>query len=72
MNCPFLLVHGEGDQQVPFEDARRAVDACGSAQKELKVFTREEGGYHHCQLDNVSFAIAYMWDWVADVQHPQQ
>jgi len=66
MRCPFLLVHGEGDQQVPFEDARRALDACGSAQKDLKVFTREEGGYHHCQLDNVSIAIAYMWDWVAD------
>ncbi len=67
MKCPFLLVHGEGDQQVPGEDARKAVAACGSAQKELKIFTREEGGYHHCQVDNVSIGTAYMWDWAADV-----
>jgi fermentation-respiration switch protein FrsA (DUF1100 family) len=67
MKCPFLLVHGEGDQQVPTEDAHKAIEACGSSRKELKIFTREEGGYHHCQVDNVSIGTAYMWDWAADV-----
>lgn len=67
MKCPYLLVHGEGDQQAPFEHARKTVDACGSKHKELKIFTREEGGYHHCQVDNVSIGTAYMWDWAADV-----
>jgi alpha-beta hydrolase superfamily lysophospholipase len=66
MKCPYLLVHGEGDQQAPFEHARKIIDAAGSARKELKVFTREEGGYHHCQVDNVSIGTAYMWDWAAD------
>ena len=69
IKCPFLLVHGEGDQQVPGEDAHKAIAACGSKQKELKIFTREEGGYHHCQVDNVSIGTAYMWDWAADVLH---
>ena len=67
MKCPYLLVYGEGDQQCPFEHARKAVDAAGSARKELKIFTREEGGYHHCQVDNVSIGTAYMWDWAAEV-----
>ena len=70
MKCPFLLVHGEGDQQVPFEDAQAAINACGAKDKTLKVFTRAEGGYHHCQLDNVSIATAYMWDWLVDKLQP--
>ena len=41
--------------------------AAGSQRKELKIFTREEGGYHHCQVDNISIGSAFMWDWVADV-----
>jgi pimeloyl-ACP methyl ester carboxylesterase len=65
--CPFLLVHGEGDAQIPLDLARRCFDAVGSKRKELKVFSREEGGYHHCQIDNVSIGTAYMWDWAAEV-----
>jgi pimeloyl-ACP methyl ester carboxylesterase len=67
IRCPFLLVHGEGDAQIPLAVAQRCVDAVGSTRKELKVFTRAEGGYHHCQIDNVSIGTAYMWDWAADV-----
>ena len=67
IRCPFLLVHGEGDRQIPLEVARRCYDAVGSAQKELKIFTRAEGGYQHCQSDNVSIGTAFMWDWIADV-----
>jgi len=55
---------------VPFEDAQAAINACGSKDKTLKVFTRAEGGYHHCQLDNVSIATAYMWDWLVDKLQP--
>ena len=40
------------------------IDKVGSKDKTLKVFTREEGGYHHCQIDNASIGTAYMWDWV--------
>ena len=67
MTCPYLLVYGEGDQQCPLWHAQKMIEAAGSARKELKIFTREEGGYHHCQVDNVSIGTAYMWDWVADV-----
>ena len=62
--CPFLLLHGEGDEQIPLEIAHRVIDKVGSKDKTLKVFTREEGGYHHCQIDNVSIGVSYMWDWI--------
>jgi pimeloyl-ACP methyl ester carboxylesterase len=67
IRCPFLLMHGEGDAQIPLALARRCYEAVGSERKELKVFTRAEGGYHHCQSDNLSIGTAYMWDWAADV-----
>ena len=65
--CPFLLLHGEGDSQIPLATAQRCFDAVGSRRKTLKVFTRDEGGYHHCQVDNMSIAVACMWDWLEDV-----
>lgn len=67
MRCPYLLVYGEGDQQAPLWHAQKMIEACGSSRKEMKTFTRAEGGYHHCQVDNVSIGTAYMWDWAADV-----
>lgn len=67
ITCPLLIVHGENDRQVYLEDAQRAFAAAtGTAVKELKVFTAEEGGDQHCQLDNRSLAIDYICDWIAD------
>lgn len=71
IRCPFLLLHGEGDEQIPLDDAQRCFDAVGSERKTLRVFTREEGGYHHCQTDNLSIGIADMWDWVEDTLKPR-
>ena len=67
IRCPFLLVHGEGDAQIPLALAQKCFAAVGSTRKTLKVFTREEGGYHHCQIDNISIGTAYMWDWLEEV-----
>jgi hypothetical protein len=39
----------------------------GSKQKALKVFSRDEGGFHHCQVDDVTIGVHYMFDWIADV-----
>jgi pimeloyl-ACP methyl ester carboxylesterase len=70
ITCPFLMMHGEGDQQIPLPLAQKCFDAVGSKRKTMKVFTRAEGGYHHCQIDNVSIGIAYMWDWLETVLRP--
>jgi dipeptidyl aminopeptidase/acylaminoacyl peptidase len=70
--CPFLMLHGEGDEQIPLAEAQKCFDAVGSRQKVFKLFTREEGGYHHCQIDNQSICAAYMWDWLEQVLQPRQ
>src|SRR6266436_1378360 len=70
MKCPFLLLHGVGDEQIPLSLAEKCFAAVGSKEKTFKVFEREEGGFHHCQVDNVTIAVHYMWDWIEDVLKP--
>jgi dienelactone hydrolase len=70
MKCPFLLLHGAGDEQIPLSLAEQCFAAVGSKQKTLKVFSREEGGFHHCQVDDVTIGVHFMWDWLADVLKP--
>jgi dipeptidyl aminopeptidase/acylaminoacyl peptidase len=70
MTCPFLLMHGEGDEQISLALAQTCFDAVGSKQKTLKIFTRQEGGFHHCQVDNITIGVHTMWDWLEDVLRP--
>ena len=58
MRCPFLLVHGEDDEQIPLKDAQALYDACGSPDKTFRVFTGEEGGAQHCQRDYLTLGCA--------------
>jgi dienelactone hydrolase len=67
MACPFLLLHGAGDEQIPLELAEKLFEAAGSKQKALKIFSRDEGGFHHCQVDNITIGVHYMFDWIGDV-----
>jgi len=70
MTCPFLLLHGAGDEQIPLSLAEKCFAAVGSKQKTLRVFEREEGGFHHCQVDNVTIGVHAMWDWIEDTLRP--
>lgn len=64
MQCPFLVVHGEDDQQIALADAHSLYEASGSRDKELRIFTIEEGGSQHCQVDNLSIGAAFVHDWI--------
>ena len=66
VTCPFLLCHGEDDQQIPLSDALKLFEAVSSQDKTLRVFTGEEGGAQHCHLDNISVAAPVIFDWIAD------
>lgn len=66
IECPFLLVVGAEDAQVPAEDAHTCFKAVGSKDKTLRIFTAEEGGAQHCQFDRLGLALPYMHDWLAE------
>jgi dienelactone hydrolase len=70
MRCPFLIVHGAEDEQVPLADAQALYDASGSQDKTLRVFTAEEGGAQHCQRDYLTLGVATMWNWFEDKLKP--
>jgi dienelactone hydrolase len=70
MRCPFLIVHGAEDEQVPLSDAQALYDACGSKDKTLRAFTAEEGGSQHCQRDYLTLGVATMWNWFEDKLRP--
>ncbi len=67
---PFLILHGEHDQQVPLADAERALELAGSADKELRVFSEAEGGAEHCMADEPQAAIQLVCDWSAEKLTP--
>jgi fermentation-respiration switch protein FrsA (DUF1100 family) len=67
ITCPFLIVHGENDRQIPLWHAEKAYAAAvNSPDRELKVFQLADGGAEHCGADNGSLIVDYIADWAAE------
>jgi fermentation-respiration switch protein FrsA (DUF1100 family) len=66
IECAVLVVHGENDRIVPLDSARRLFEAVGSKRKTFKIFTAEEGGAEHVQVDNRQVGVDYIADWITD------
>ncbi len=64
--CPTLVMHGENDRIVPVEEARTLYENIGASKKTLKIYTEEDGGAEHCQVDDRPMGIDYMADWIAE------
>jgi dipeptidyl aminopeptidase/acylaminoacyl peptidase len=67
VQCPFLVLHGEHDRVVPVQAARDLYAAIGAPNKTMRIFTMEETGAEHCQVDNRQAGIDYIGDWLAQV-----
>ncbi len=66
MSGQICITHGQDDDIVPVEMAHRLYDACGSKEKELKIFTVEDGGSQHCVFDNLAMCGGWIADWWMD------
>jgi dienelactone hydrolase len=64
ITCPVLVTHGANDRVVPVEAAHK-LHATLTTRKTLKIFTAEEGGAEHCQVDNRPLGISYIADWIS-------
>lgn len=62
---PLLIVHGGEDKGIPLSDAQKAIEAAGSTDKELRVFTGPDGGAEHCNADDPDPARQLIADWFA-------
>lgn len=66
--CPFLILHGENNRQVPVSDAEALHDAAAaSPDRTLRIVRLEEGGAEHCNTNNLTVAGDVMADWAARV-----
>jgi dienelactone hydrolase len=66
IECALLVAHGENDRIVPLDSARRLFEAAGTKNKTFKIFTAEEGGAEHVQVDNRQVGVDYIADWIMD------
>ena len=64
IQCPFLIVHGSEDQQVPPGDAEKMFDAIGSTDKLMMICDGKNAGAAHCQFDNHLPAMLSVADWL--------
>jgi dienelactone hydrolase len=64
IECAFLVLHGENDRIVPLDAAKTLYERVGSKRKQLKIFTAEEGGAEHCQVDHRQLGVDYIGDWL--------
>jgi alpha-beta hydrolase superfamily lysophospholipase len=65
ITCPMLILLGDEDKLVTRQIADQLYSAVGSRDKTLKVFTQEDGGFEHCQVDNRPVGTDYIGDWLA-------
>ncbi|MEZ0114436.1 alpha-beta hydrolase superfamily lysophospholipase [Catenulispora sp. EB89] len=63
---PFLIVHGANDKAIPLSDAQQAIEAAGSADKELVVLDGVNGGAEHCNVDDPDPVRQLIADWFAE------
>jgi alpha-beta hydrolase superfamily lysophospholipase len=63
---PFLITHGANDRVVPVENAQKLYDVVGSRNKFIRIFSAEEGGAEHAQVDNRQVGIDFVADWITE------
>jgi dipeptidyl aminopeptidase/acylaminoacyl peptidase len=64
ITCPTLISHGVGDVVMRVDGAKRLFEEISSKDKLLKLWSGNEGGAVHCNYDNWSVSIPFMFDWL--------
>jgi dienelactone hydrolase len=64
ITCPYLVTHGQNDKIIPLDNAPKLFAEIGSKQKQLRVFTVEEGGAEHAHVDDRQKGVAFAADWL--------
>ncbi len=70
IECPALLLAGEGEAPITLDIARECIEQLPNPQKKLVIFTAEENGEAHCQVNNLPLPNRTMFDWLEEVFRP--
>ncbi|MCO6187583.1 S9 family peptidase [Rhizobium sp. L1K21] len=67
MKCPFFIMHGGGDRQIPVEYAQQSRDqATAAAKVDYFITGSSEYEVEHCGADNGTFMRDMLADWMAE------
>jgi dipeptidyl aminopeptidase/acylaminoacyl peptidase len=69
IECPYLVTHGANDRLVKVDQAEKLFAEIGSKKKQLKIFTAEEGGAEHANVDNRQLGVDFVADWLVANMH---
>ena len=67
IQCPVLLLAGEGEAPVTLDIVRECYQQLPHPMKKMVIFTREQGGEAHCQVDNLALPNQTIFDWLEHV-----
>ena len=67
IRCPALVIAGEGEAPVTLQIVRECFEQLPNPKKKMVIFTREQGGEAHCQVDNLALPNRTMFDWLDEV-----
>lgn len=65
--CPTLCLAGEGEAPITLKIARECIAKLPHPQKQLVIFTEEDGGEAHCQVNNLALPNRVIFDWLDTV-----
>ncbi len=67
IHCPTLCIAGEGEAKITLDVAHECFGQLPNPLKKLVIFTKEEGGEAHCQVDNLALPNQVIFDWLDGV-----
>lgn len=68
IEIPFLITHGGCDRIIPLKNAYKFYEnLISTTQKELKVFTKDDGGCEHAHVDDRQKGINFVADWLTNM-----
>ncbi len=63
ISIPVMCIAGEGEAQITLDIARECHEKLPNPRKKLLIFTREQGGEAHCQINNLPLPNGAIFDW---------
>lgn len=64
ISLPVMCIAGAGEAQITLDIARECYEKLPDPRKKLLIFTHEQGGQAHCQIDNLSLPNSAIFDWL--------
>jgi pimeloyl-ACP methyl ester carboxylesterase len=64
IQCPALLLAGEGEARITLDIARECINQLPDPQKKLIIFTKEQNGEAHCQVNNLLLPNHTIFEWL--------